>query len=51
VSSGKRTESRAAAAPALDVIHWYFTEVPTVTAAVGVAEAEKQAAAAALGVG
>jgi nicotinamidase-related amidase len=38
-----------AAAPALDVIHWYFTEVPKVTSAVGVAEAEKQAAAAALG--
>jgi nicotinamidase-related amidase len=36
------------AAPALEVIHWYFTEVPKLTDAVGVAEAEKQAAAAAL---
>jgi nicotinamidase-related amidase len=36
------------AAPALDVIHWYFTEVPKLTSAVGVADAEKQAAAAAL---
>jgi hypothetical protein len=36
------------AAPALDVIHWYFTEVPKLTDAVGVAEAEKRAAAAAL---
>ena len=35
--------------PALDVIYWYFTEVPKLTAAVGVAEAEKQAAAAKLG--
>lgn len=37
-----------AAAPALEVIHWYFTEAPKLTDAVGVAEAEKQAAAAAL---
>jgi nicotinamidase-related amidase len=37
-----------AAGPALEVIHWYFTEVPKLTAAVGVADAEKQAAAAAL---
>ena len=35
--------------PALEVIYWYFTEVPKLTAAVGVAEAEKQAAAAKLG--
>jgi nicotinamidase-related amidase len=32
-------------APALDVIHWYFTEVPKLTDQVGVAEAEKLAAA------
>jgi nicotinamidase-related amidase len=37
-----------AAAHALEVIHWYFTDVPKLTSAVGVAEAEKQAAAAAL---
>jgi nicotinamidase-related amidase len=37
-----------AAGPARDVIYWYFTEVPKVTDAVGVAEAEKQAAAATL---
>jgi nicotinamidase-related amidase len=36
------------AAPALEVIHWYFSEVPKLTDAVGVADAEKQAAAAAL---
>jgi nicotinamidase-related amidase len=36
------------AGPALEVIHWYFTEVPKLTATVGVADAEKQAAAAAL---
>ena len=36
------------AAPALEAIHWYFNEVPKHTDAVGVAEAEKQAAAAAL---
>jgi nicotinamidase-related amidase len=34
------------AAPAQDVIYWYFGEVPKHTDAVGVAEAEKQAAAA-----
>ena len=34
--------------PALDVIYWYFREAPKLTAAVGVADAEKQAAAAAL---
>jgi nicotinamidase-related amidase len=33
-----------AAGPALDVIHWYFREVPQLTAEVGVAEAEKLAA-------
>ena len=33
------------AGPALDVIYWYFTEVPRVTDQVGVAEAEKTAAA------
>jgi nicotinamidase-related amidase len=33
--------------PALGVIYWYFTEVPKLTDGVGVAEAEKQAAAAA----
>jgi nicotinamidase-related amidase len=37
-----------AAGPAGEVIYWYFNEVPTLTAAVGIAEAEKQAAAAAL---
>jgi nicotinamidase-related amidase len=36
------------AGPARDVIYWYFTEVPKLTAAVGVADAEKQAATAAL---
>ncbi|HEY1574066.1 MAG TPA: isochorismatase family protein [Pseudonocardiaceae bacterium] len=35
------------AGPARDVIYWYFTEVPTHTDQVGVAEAEKVAAAAA----
>jgi len=35
------------AAPALDVIHWYFLEVPKHTNGVGVAEAETLAAAAA----
>ena len=35
--------------PALDVIYWYFTEVPKLTAGVGVADAEKQAAAARAG--
>ena len=38
-----------ARAPALEVIYWYFTEVPKLTAAVGVADAEKQAAAAQVG--
>jgi hypothetical protein len=33
------------AAPALDVIYWYFTEVSQLTDQVGVAEAEKAAAA------
>jgi nicotinamidase-related amidase len=32
------------AGPALEVIHWYFREVPQLTAGVGVAEAEKLAA-------
>jgi nicotinamidase-related amidase len=32
------------AEPALEVIHWYFREVPKLTAEVGVAEAEKLAA-------
>ena len=36
------------AQPALDVIYWYFREVPKLTPAVGVADAEKQAAAAAV---
>jgi nicotinamidase-related amidase len=36
------------AGPARDVIYWYFTEVPKHTPAVGVAQAEKQAAAAVL---
>jgi nicotinamidase-related amidase len=34
------------AAPALETIHWYFREVPKLTDEVGVAEAEKLAAAA-----
>lgn len=33
------------AGPAREVIYWYFTEVPKLTAGVGVAEAEKQGAA------
>ena len=37
------------AQPALDVIYWYFTEVPTLTDQVGVADAEKKAAAARAG--
>ena len=37
-----------AAGPAGQVIYWYFTEAPKLTAAVGVADAEKQAAATAL---
>jgi nicotinamidase-related amidase len=32
--------------PALDTIYWYFTEAPKLTDQVGVADAEKQAAAA-----
>jgi nicotinamidase-related amidase len=36
------------AGPAQEVIYWYFREVPKHTDAVGVADAEKQAAAAAL---
>jgi len=36
------------AGPASEAIYWYFREVPKLTAAVGVADAEKQAAAAAL---
>jgi nicotinamidase-related amidase len=39
------------AGPALEVIYWYFSEVPTLTDRVGVAEAEKRAAAASLGAG
>ena len=34
------------AGPALDVIYWYFREIPKLTNEVGVAEAEKTAAAA-----
>jgi nicotinamidase-related amidase len=37
-----------AAGPAGEVIYWYFREAPKVTANVGVADAEKQAAAAVL---
>src|SRR5271170_7813457 len=37
-----------AAGPALEVIHWYFLEVGKHTDSVGVADAEKQAATAAL---
>ena len=37
-----------AAGAAGEVIYWYFTEAPKLTAAVGVADAEKQAAAVAL---
>jgi nicotinamidase-related amidase len=37
------------AQPALDVIYWYFTEAPKLTDEVGVAEAEKSAAAARIG--
>ena len=33
------------AGPALETIHWYFREVPQLTDQVGVAEAEKLAAA------
>src|SRR6476659_7469885 len=35
-----------AAAPAIDVIYWYFREIPKLTNDVGVADAEKAAAAA-----
>jgi nicotinamidase-related amidase len=38
------------AGPARDVIYWYFREAPKLTSDVGVAEAEKQDAAAARGV-
>jgi nicotinamidase-related amidase len=38
-----------AAGPSGQVIYWYFREVPKLTEAVGVADAEKQVAAAALG--
>ena len=41
-----RDWARPLASPALDVIYWYFTEVPKLTDQVGVAEAEKLAAAA-----
>ena len=34
------------AAPAIDTIYWYFREIPKLTDAVGVADAEKAAAAA-----
>ena len=37
-----------AAGPALEVIYWYFTEVSKLTDKVGVADAEKQSAAAAV---
>jgi hypothetical protein len=37
------------AQPALDVIYWYFTDVPKLTDEVGVADAEKEAAAARVG--
>ena len=37
------------AGPALDVIYWYFTEIPKLTDEVGVAEAEKGAALARAG--
>jgi nicotinamidase-related amidase len=43
-----RDWASGAAGPAGEVIYWYFTEAPKLTAAVGVADAEKQAAAAAL---
>ena len=41
-----RDWASAAAGPARDVIYWYFTEVSRLTEQVGVAAAEKQAAAA-----
>jgi len=34
------------AAPAIDTIYWYFREIPKLTDDVGVADAEKGAAAA-----
>jgi nicotinamidase-related amidase len=40
-----RDWSGPVAGPALEVIHWYFREVPNLTDQVGVAEAEKLAAA------
>jgi nicotinamidase-related amidase len=43
-----RDWARAAAGPAGAVIYWYFNEVARLTDAVGVADAEKQAAEAAL---
>jgi nicotinamidase-related amidase len=43
-----RDWASAQAAPALDVIHWYFLKVPKHSSEVGVAEAETQAATAAL---
>lgn len=43
-----RDWATAAARPAGEVIYWYFNEAPKLTDAVGVAEREKQAAAAAL---
>jgi nicotinamidase-related amidase len=43
-----RDWASAQAGPALDVIHWYFLEVPKHSSEVGVAEAETQAATAAL---
>lgn len=42
-----RDWASAPAGPALEVIHWYFLEVPKLTAGVGVAEAETEAALAA----
>jgi hypothetical protein len=41
-----RARAGPLAAPALDVIHLYFREIPKLTDEVGVAEAEKLAAAA-----
>ena len=43
--SSSATGRRRRPAPALEVIYWYFTEVSKLTDEVGVAEAEKQAAA------
>jgi hypothetical protein len=39
-----RDWSTPLAAPALEVIYWYFDEVPMITEHVGVAEAEKRRA-------